>query len=750
MKVPPPVRRRARELHTQLHEHNYRYYVLDDPLISDAEYDLLLRELQDIEAHYPELITPDSPTRRVGAAPLKAFGEVRHEMRMLSLDNAFSDDELKDFDRRVREGLGEQEVEYAAEPKLDGLAVSLLYRDARLVRAATRGDGETGEDVTANVRTIDTVPLRLAGSGIPEIMEVRGEVYLSHAGFRELNRQAEERGQKPFVNPRNAAAGSLRQLDPAVTAARPLEIFCYGVGRASGGTLPATHTEILARLGAWHLRVYGDVQRVTGLEGCRDYYARYERLRDELPFEIDGVVFKVNSLDQQEALGTVARAPRWAIARKFPAQERETTVVGIDVQVGRTGALTPVARLEPVFVGGVTVTNATLHNEDEIRRKDVRVGDAVIVRRAGDVIPEVVRVVKEKRKKNSKPYSFPKICPVCKSAVVRLEGESISKCTGHLVCRAQRVEALKHFVSRKAIDIDGVGGKLIEQLVDRNIVKNPAELYYLDIETLMSLDLIAEKAAKNIKQAIDNSRKVNFSNFIYSLGIPGVGEELARVLSEKFRTIDDLRKSKKADYIVKMGIKGIGAKKAKMIVNFLRNNPYADCEENEELKDCLIRLRVSGINKQLAGYIGEKFADLAILKKATPDDLENKIVTKIEGVGPEIAASIINYFKESHNNEVIDELLKCIKIKYRKSDKNIISPFTGKTIVITGTLGSFSRSELKAKLIELGAKVTGSVSKRTDFVIAGDNPGSKYANAEELKIKIIDEEKLKELLGSQI
>ncbi|MDH3980883.1 MAG: NAD-dependent DNA ligase LigA, partial [Gammaproteobacteria bacterium] len=445
MKAPQSARIRARDLHDQLHEHNYHYYVKDEPLISDAQYDELLRELQALEQQYPDLCTPDSPTQRVGAPPLKAFGEVRHEMRMLSLDNAFSDEELADFDRRVRELLGTDTVDYAAEPKLDGLAVSLLYRDGVLVRAATRGDGSSGEDVTQNVRTIAGVPLKLAGSRIPQLLEVRGEVYLSHKGFEALNRQQEAQDLKQFVNPRNAAAGSLRQLDPAVTAQRPLEMFCYGVGKVEGGTLAATHAGILAQLQSWRLRVYEDIRSVRGLQGCTEYYRDYQKRREQLPFEIDGVVFKVDRLDQQDALGFVSRAPRWAIARKFPAQERETVVLGIDVQVGRTGALTPVARLEPVFVGGVTVTNATLHNQDEVDRKDVRVSDTVIVRRAGDVIPEVVRVVMERRRKGARRFNMLtkfKACPVCGSAVERIEGEAVARCSGGLFCPAQRKEAI--------------------------------------------------------------------------------------------------------------------------------------------------------------------------------------------------------------------------------------------------------------------------------------------------------------------
>ena len=428
MKVPAAARNRARELHAQLHEHNYRYYVLDEPLISDAEYDALLRELQDLEETYPPLTTPDSPTQRVGAEPVKAFGEVRHELRMLSLDNAFSDDELADFDRRVQAALGSGQVDYAAEPKLDGLAVSLLYESGVLVRAATRGDGSTGEDVTQNVRTIASVPLKLEGSGVPDSLEVRGEVYLSHAGFQELNRQAGAQGQKLFVNPRNAAAGSLRQLDPAITARRPLEMYCYGVGKVTGGKLPGTHSGVMAQLAGWRLRVYDDIRVVQGYSGCRACYRHYEKIRGDLPFEIDGVVFKVDRLDLQDELGHVARAPRWAIARKFPAQECETRVLGIDVQVGRTGALTPVARLEPVFVGGVTVTNATLHNQDEIDRKDVRVGDTVIVRRAGDVIPEVVRVVPKKGRRRGPAYNIlatHPVCPVCGSHVHKAADEAV-------------------------------------------------------------------------------------------------------------------------------------------------------------------------------------------------------------------------------------------------------------------------------------------------------------------------------------
>jgi DNA ligase (NAD+) len=663
MKVPASVRTRARDLHSQLHEHNHRYYVLDDPLISDAEYDGLLRELQGIEEKYPALATPDSPTQRVGAPPLKAFGEVRHEVRMLSLDNAFSDDELTDFDRRVRELLETDSVEYAAEPKLDGLAVSLLYRDGVLVRAATRGDGDTGEDVTQNVRTIGTVPLRLGGTGVPSLLEVRGEVYLSHRGFRELNAQQEQAGQKLFVNPRNAAAGSLRQLDSSITAQRQLEIYCYGVGKVEGGRLAGTHCEILAQLQDWHLRVYDDVQRVRGIEGCTAYYRRYEKCRDTLPFEIDGIVFKVDRLDQQNALGFVARAPRWAIARKFPAQERETVVLGIDVQVGRTGALTPVARLQPVFVGGVTVTNATLHNQDEIDRKDVRVGDSVVVRRAGDVIPEVVRILPEKRKKGARRFRMPVKCPVCGSRVERVEGESVTRCSAGLYCAAQRKEAIKHFASRRAMDIEGLGDKLVEQLVETKLIDDVSDLYVLDVEQLAGLDRMAEKSASNLVEALAASKDTTLERFMYALGIREVGETTAQILAREF-------------------------------------------------------------------------GDLEPLMSADLDALQ-----AIHDVGPVVAQHIVDFFAEDHNRAVIDKLIDQktgAGIRWPPVARPADSPLAGKTFVLTGTL-SMPRAVLKAQLQAQGAKVTGSVSKNTDYLVAGENPGSKYDKAVKLGIEILDE-----------
>jgi len=673
MSVPEAARARARELHAELHRHNYRYYVLNDPSISDAQYDALLRELQALEQRYPALLTPDSPTQRVGAPPVKAFGEVRHEQRMLSLDNAFTDEELADFDRRVRKGLDIDQVDYAAEPKLDGLAVSLLYTGGSLVRAATRGDGTTGEDVTANVRTINAVPLKLVGSGIPATLEVRGEIYLSHRGFTELNAQQAAQGHKPFVNPRNAAAGSLRQLDPKITAQRPLEIFCYGVGKVEGGSLPGSHTEILAQLGDWHLRVYEDVRRVGGLDGCSGYYRHYEQCRGKLPFEIDGVVFKVDRLDQQDALGFVARAPRWAIARKFPAQERETVVTGIDVQVGRTGALTPVARLAPVFVGGVTVTNATLHNQDEIDRKDVRVGDTVIVRRAGDVIPEVVKVNLALRKPDAPRFRMPEHCPVCGSHVERIEGEAVTRCSGGLYCAAQRREAIKHFASRRAMDIEGLGDKLVVQLVDRGLVNDVSDLYRLTVEQLTDLERMAEKSAANLVNALDKSRDTTLDRFIYALGIREVGESTAQILAREFGGIEPL-----------------------------------------------------------------KAADIETLQA-------------IDDIGPVVAQRIVDFFAESHNRDVIDKLTTEKKkggagIHWPEVEKPEHAPLAGKTFVLTGTL-SMPRDAMKAKLQAAGAKVSGSVSKNTDYVVAGENPGSKYDKAVELDIEVLDEAGCLKLLG---
>jgi DNA ligase (NAD+) len=667
MSVPKAQRERARQLQDQLHEHNYRYYVLDAPIVSDAEYDRLLRELQALEAQWPELITPDSPTQRVGAAPLKAFGEVRHAVRMLSLDNAFSDEELADFDRRVRERLEVDAVDYAAEPKLDGLAVSLLYEQGVLSQAATRGDGVTGEDITVNVRTIRSVPLKLAGGGIPTRLEVRGEVYLSHAGFERLNRQALAEGQKPFVNPRNAAAGSVRQLDPKVTESRPLEIYIYGLGLVEGGDLPGRHIDILERLRDWRFRVYDGIKRVKGLDGCLAFYHAMEKRRAKLPFDIDGVVFKVDRIDQQEQLGFVARAPRWAVARKFPAQEEQTKVLAIDVQVGRTGALTPVARLEPVFVGGVTVTNATLHNEDEVHRKDVRVGDTVMIRRAGDVIPEVVSVILELRPKGAAVFHLPNTCPVCGSAVERVEGEAVARCTGGLFCPAQRRETIRHFASRRAMDIEGLGEKLVDQLVETGLVSEVSDLYKLGAGSIAGLERMADKSAANLVNALEKSKATTLERFIYALGIREVGESTARVLAQEFGNLDPLM--------------------------------AAEVEELMAVRD----------------------------------------------IGPVVAAHIHAFFREPHNREVIKKL-RAAGVHWEKVARPRSRPLAGKTFVLTGTL-SMPREALKERLLAAGAKVSGSVSKKTDYVVAGEKPGSKYDKARELDITILDEAACLSLLG---
>ena len=667
MSTPIAVQKRAEELRSQLEFHNYRYYILDDPEISDAGYDRLLRELQDLEAQYPELVSSDSPTQRVGATPLPSFGEVRHAVRMLSLENAFSDEELREFDRRVRDRLGTEQVDYAGEPKLDGLAVSLFYRGGTLVQAATRGDGVTGEDVTLNVRTIKSVPLRLSGGDLPDELEVRGEVYISHDGFRSLNEKALAAGEKPFVNPRNAAAGSLRQLNPRITAQRPLDIYCYGVGKRVGGKTATTHSGILDQLRDWRLRVYPGIRRLEGIQGCLDYFSEMAGKRDSLPFDIDGVVFKVDRLDQQAALGTIARAPRWAIARKFPAEEEQTRVTDIDVQVGRTGALTPVARLEPVFVGGVTVTNATLHNEDEVHRKDVRPGDTVIVRRAGDVIPEIVRVIPGKGVR-AEPFRMPESCPVCGSAVVRAEGQAVSRCTGGLYCPAQRKEAIKHFAARRAMDIEGLGSSLVDQLVDRELVHDVADLYALTVEQLADLERMAEKSAENLIAALGKSKSTTLARFLYALGIREVGEATAQSLSQSFGTLDKLMS-----------------------------------------------------------------ADRALLE-AVPD------------VGPVVASSILAFFAEPHNREVIAKLRER-EVHWPDVEVAKELPLAGKTFVLTGTLETMKRDELKARLQGLGARVSGSVSIKTDYVVAGEKPGSKYDRAKELGIEILDEKACLALLG---
>jgi DNA ligase (NAD+) len=671
MTIPQHIRQRCAELREAIDYHNYRYYVLDSPAVPDAEYDRLMRELQDLEVRYPELVTPASPTQRVGAEPLPEFGEVVHEVPMLSLGNAFSDQEVLDFDRRVRDRLGVEEVEYAAETKLDGLAVSLLYEEGRLVRGATRGDGMRGEDVTQNVRTIHAVPLRLRGKGYPSILEVRAEVFMTLEGFQRLNEDQRRRGEKVFANPRNAAAGSLRQLDARITAGRPLTLFCYGMGRVEPEAgLPGRHSDILAALKGWGLRVSSLVKVVHGVRGCLDYYEEVGAQRPRLGYDIDGVVYKVNRVDQQSALGFVSRAPRWAIAHKFPAEEEVTRVLDVEFQVGRTGALTPVARLEPVFVGGVTVSNATLHNMDEIERKDVRIGDAVIVRRAGDVIPEVVSVLPDRRPARARRITLPAACPVCGSQVVRPEGEVVARCSGGLVCPAQRKEAIRHFASRRAMDIEGLGDKLVDQLVERGLVDTVADLYQLTAEQLAGLERLAEKSAANLVQALSRSKETTLARFLYALGIREVGEATARALGAHFGSLD-----------------GIMA------------------------------------------------ADADTLQ-AVPD------------VGPTVAEHVASFFRESHNREVIERLREAgvhwPEAEPKGSGKQ---PLAGLTFVLTGALESMTRDEAKQRLEALGAKVSGSVSGKTRYVVVGADPGSKLAKAQTLGVEVLDERGLLQLLG---
>ena len=658
-------------LREKIHLYNYRYHVLDDPTVPDAEYDRLIRKLKVLETEYPELISPDSPTQRVGAEPISVFGAVQHAVPMLSLNNVFSDDELCDFHRRVLAQLEMSVVDdlsYAVEPKLDGVAVSLLYVDGCLVQGATRGDGAIGENITHNVRTIDTVPLTLIGKGYPSMLEVRGEIYMPRAGFRAFNEQAAKKGEKTFVNPRNAAAGSLRQLDPRLTADRPLDIYIYSVGQSDIGSLPDRHSEVLDQINEWGFKVCPERKVVDGIDGCLAYYGDIGRKRDSLAYDIDGVVYKVDRLDFQRELGFVSRAPRWAIAHKFPAEEELTTVRDVEFQVGRTGAVTPVARLEPTFVGGVTVSNATLHNMDELHRKDVRPGDTVIVRRAGDVIPEVVKVVKERRPKRTRIIETPEWCPVCGSAVIRDEDAAISRCSGGLFCAAQCAEALKHFVSRRAMDIDGLGGKLIEQLVAIDRIQTPADLYGVTRDELVALERMGEKSADNLLAAIEKSKQTTLTRFLYGLGIREVGEATAALLASHYGKLDAI----------------------------------------------------------IA-------ADVAELQ-AVPD------------VGPVVAARIHQFFGEPHNREVIQQLLDS-GVTWPESDPvPADGVLTGKTFVLTGTLSVMTRNEAKDRIMAAGGQVTGSVSRNTDYLIAGDNAGSKLTKAQNLNIAVLNEFELEKLL----
>ncbi|HEX2238578.1 MAG TPA: NAD-dependent DNA ligase LigA [Gammaproteobacteria bacterium] len=633
MSSPAEIKTRVSQLRERLNHHNYRYYVLDDPEIPDAEYDRLLRELQSLEAQYPDLVSPDSPTQRVGAEPLKAFGEVTHKLPMLSLANAFTEDQMRAFDKRIRALLDcSKPIEYAAEPKLDGLAISLLYQNGVLVRGATRGNGVKGEDITQNVRTIHTVPLRLVDHEYPTLVEVRAEVYISKQDFERLNASARERGERTFVNPRNAAAGSLRQLDPRLTAKRPLSVFCYGVGKLEGQNPPDRQSALLEQLRAWGLRVCPETEIVQGAEGCLHYYRSVSARRSALPYEIDGVVYKVNRLDWQRQLGSVSRAPRWAIAHKFPAQEELTQIVDVAFSVGRTGALTPTAQLKPVFVGGATVSNATLHNMDEIERKDVHIGDWVIIRRAGDVIPEVIRVVRERRPEHARRIQLPARCPVCNSDVIRPPGEAVARCTGSLICAAQRKEAIKHYASRRAMDIEGLGDKLVDQLVDRNLVNRIDDIYRLTADQWASLERMGEKSARNLIEALEESKRTTLANFIYALGIREVGEATAQALSLHFGNLESIMA---ADTNTLQEVMDIGPVVAEHITSFFQQ------ELNREVIAALRELGVSWPNAEPAAGIAKPLTGHTyVLSGALTSLTREQAKQRLQKLGAKVSSSV--------------------------------------------------------------------------------------------------------------
>ncbi|NOH81351.1 NAD-dependent DNA ligase LigA [Vibrio sp. RE86] len=665
------IQEKLNQLRETLHYHGVKYYVEDSPEIPDAEYDRLMRELMELESQNPELVTVDSPSQRVGGMPLDGFESVNHEIPMLSLDNAFDDGELESFHKRMGDRIPSAKFDvFCCEPKLDGLAVSLLYENGILVQAATRGDGATGENITENVRTIKAIPLKLQGEGWPQRIEVRGEVFMPKAGFDKLNELAQKKGEKVFVNPRNAAAGSLRQLDSRITATRPLSFYAYSVGVVEGAVLSTSHYERFLQLKAWGLPMCPETKRVSNLNEVKAYYQDILQRRDALAYEIDGVVIKVDDVALQEQLGFVARAPRWAIAYKFPAQEEITTLNEVEFQVGRTGAITPVAKLEPVFVGGVTVSNATLHNADEIERLGVMVGDTVVIRRAGDVIPQIVSVVKDRRPNDARSVVFPEACPVCDSTVERVEGEAVARCSGGLVCQAQRKEALKHFVSRKALDVDGLGEKVIEQLVDREMVETPADLFKLSAGVITVLDRMGPKSAQNVVDALNKAKETTLPRFLYSLGIREVGEATAANLAQHFKTLEAVKAA------------------------------------------------------------------------------DHESLIAVSDIGDVVASHITAFFAQDKNQIVIDELIEqgIHWPEIQEKDTSAPQPLEGKTVVLTGSLSQLTRSDAKAALQNLGAKVTGSVSKKTDILFAGENAGSKLAKAQELGIEIRTEQDLIKLM----
>jgi DNA ligase (NAD+) len=779
---------RVRQLREQINEHNHRYYVLDEPAIPDAEYDRLFNELKALEAANPDLILPDSPTQRVGGTPLSAFGTVQHEVPMLSLGNAFEEQDMLDFDRSVRRGLdlpdagsvgdlfsSGEEIEYCCEPKLDGLAVSLLYEDGVLVRGATRGDGSKGEDITSNVRTIRNVPLKLRGEGWPKVLEVRGEVYMSKAGFEALNERQRETGGKTFANPRNAAAGSLRQLDSNITASRPLEFCCYGIGRFEGD-LPRTQGAILEALRGWGLAISRELKIARGAEGCLAYYRDIGERRASLAYEIDGVVFKVNDLGYQRELGFRAREPRWAIAHKFPASEELTELQDVEFQVGRTGAITPVARLRPVQVAGVTVSNATLHNMDEVARLGVMIGDTVIIRRAGDVIPQVMQVVSERRPADARAIVIPQQCPVCGSAVERTqlvkrsrgkesysEG-SVYRCVGRLACEAQLKQAIIHFVSRRAMDIDGLGEKIVELLVDTGLVRSPADLYLLTFEQVIALEGFAEISTRNLLGAIHDSRSPTLARFIFALGIPDVGEETAKLLARALGSLD--RVSRALPQVLEY-LPDIGAEVAHEIHSFFTD---------EHNRTVIAQLLERGVTPQEEGTIAPEFAAYVTLPEflarleipfvartgserlaATLGSLPAILdadwldLKQVERLNDKAIKSLREYFQLPANRQQVERIeaqLRDFGMHWESPRAQVDDlPLAGQTWVLTGTLEAFSRDQAKDHLEALGAKVAGSVSAKTHCVVAGPGAGSKLAKAQQLGVRVLDEQGLLDLLA---
>ncbi len=778
MTDPQAAAERIAQLRSELEQHNYRYHVLDQPSIPDAEYDRLYNELKALEAAHPQLVSPESPTQRVGSLVASAFGEVRHEVPMLSLGNAFEEADLLDFDRRVREGLdlpsgdlfgAGAEIEYSCEPKLDGLAVSLLYRDGVLVRGATRGDGSSGEDISLNVRTLRCIPLKLQGDDWPPLLEVRGEVFMSKAGFEALNRRQAQSGAKTFANPRNAAAGSLRQLDPKVTASRPLEFCAYGVGQAQG-PLPQSHFDILQALQHWGLPISRELRRVRGVQQCLEYYRQIGERRDDLPYEIDGVVFKVNDLAYQRELGFRAREPRWAIAHKFPAHEELTELLDVEFQVGRTGAITPVARLKPVQVAGVTVSNATLHNMDEVARLGLMIGDSVIIRRAGDVIPQVMQVVVERRPADARPVRIPERCPVCGSEIERTQlvrrskgGETLSqgaiyRCVGRLACAAQLKQSIIHFVSRRAMDIEGLGEKSVEQLVDEGLVRSPADLYRLSFEQIVGLEGFAEVSATNLLAAIADSRQPSLARFVYALGIPDVGEETAKLLA---RALGSLARIQQALPEVLTYLPDVGLEVAHEIRHF-----FADAHNRQVIAELLERglvvqeegdvspefaacaslaslidkLNIPGIAATGARNLAEKAGSLDGVIALAQDWLELSVT---KGLNDKAKQSLREYFADSarvaHARD-LEAQLREFGMHWQSARKVVEGlPLAGQIWVLTGSLEAMSRDAAKQKLESLGAKVAGSVSAKTTSVVAGPGAGSKLAKAEELGLKVLDE-----------